>query len=137
MFNLNDCDAVLQGFVPRFMVKYRASTESDGSPDKALHCFADLNACWEQLQSQIDDEEMRSRWIHEFCRLYNEVLSNVSNWLDDIQLRLFNSEYEPDAAKALGDIEVMIQNPFLFNFLFTSVQVFCISWSCNWCRLIV
>ena len=68
--------------------------------------FAELNACWDRLQAQVVDKETQVQRVMEFHQGLGEAVQSMARWLDDIELRLFNTPYEANVDKALANNEV-------------------------------
>ena len=68
--------------------------------------LAELTACWEGLQGQVTDKQNRLEQTLHYQQLYQDAMSNVTGWLDDIELRLFGTQCESDAGQHLRDNEV-------------------------------
>ena len=98
----------MQGIIPNFLAKYSPPNTDADSLLKARQCLVSLNNCWQELQSSVDDSDARLAKALEFSNRYSDTLSNLSGWLDNIQLRLLNSNHELDIPKALQEIEVCI-----------------------------
>jgi len=69
-------------------------------------CLTELDECWKQWHGQFDAEELGVQWAEVFSHHYDRVLSHMSCWLDDFQLRLVNSQFELDVHKILRDMQV-------------------------------
>jgi hypothetical protein len=74
---------------------------------KTRRCFANLSNCWDQLLSHTDNKAARLTIALDFSKYYIDTLAGLSGWLDNIQLRLLNSNYELDINKAVQQIEVL------------------------------
>lgn len=70
------------------------------------HSLQQLMACWEALQSQVSDKEARLEQTLLFHRLYQESITRISTWLDDVQLRLFNTALDTNTDERLKENDV-------------------------------
>ena len=69
-----------------------------------------LAACWEVLQGQITDKDARLEKAVEFQTLYQTALANISEWLDDVEQRLFvSASWNEDSESRLRDTEALQQ----------------------------
>ena len=50
-----------------------------------------LRSCWSELQQQLSDSDERLAKVDEFQNLYQNSLQSISQWLDDIEQRLFSA----------------------------------------------
>jgi hypothetical protein len=88
-------------------VQYSPPNTDADSLARTRRCFANLSNCWNQLLAQADDKAARLATALEFSKHYIDTLAGLSGWLDNIQLRLLNSNYELDIQKAITQIEVV------------------------------
>ena len=79
---------------------------ADGKVTEVRSSLAELTACWEKLQGQVVDKQNRLEQTLHYQQLYQDAMMNVSEWLDDIELRLFGTPCESDAGQHLRDNEV-------------------------------
>ena len=91
-----------------FYLHHRASIDLDSNAKAAdvRRSLVELQACWERLQGQIKDKQMRLEMTLEFQQKYQEALMNISGWLDDVELKLFAAQHGQDMEGHLKDTEV-------------------------------
>ena len=91
------------------MFRHRSSLhdpDGNGRAAKARDSLRELNECWEKLEGQVEDKQARLEAALHFQQLYQDAMLNMSAWLDDIELRLFETPYEKDVEQHLKDNEV-------------------------------
>jgi hypothetical protein len=71
--------------------------------------LADLKACWDNLQGQMDDKEARMARMMEFQTLYQGALQNISAWLDEVELKLFSNAYDEDTEAHLAQSRSVVK----------------------------
>ena len=76
--------------------------------ERARRCFVEVNECWKWLHEHVGDEELHTQLAQDFSQCYQQALTDMSCWVDDLQLRLAISQFELDAGKALQDVQVQI-----------------------------
>lgn len=96
-----------KGIIPQILVQYSPPNADADSLARTRRCFANLSKCWDQLLAQTDDKAARLSTALEFSRHYIDTLAGLSGWLDNIQLRLLDSNYELNIQKAIAQIEVL------------------------------
>ncbi|XP_019623175.1 PREDICTED: nesprin-1-like isoform X2 [Branchiostoma belcheri] len=65
----------------------------------------DLHKCWENMQSEMTDSQSRLEEAMDFQQKYQDALEDVSGWLDNIELKLFTSDWSKDSEAQLAQNE--------------------------------
>ncbi|CAH1263260.1 SYNE1, partial [Branchiostoma lanceolatum] len=65
----------------------------------------DLHKCWENMQSEMTDSQSRLEEAMDFQQKYQDALEDVSGWLDNIELKLFTSDWSKDSETQLAQNE--------------------------------
>ncbi len=68
----------------------------------------ELRACWDRLNQQVDDKQTRLERTLEFQYLYQQAMQNVSDWLDDVELKLFGSGFDKSTEERLRENEALL-----------------------------
>ncbi len=77
---------------------------SSGGDDENLKAsLTALNQCWEHIQAQVEDKQTRLEQAYEFQSAYQTALQRVSGWLDNMQLKLFSSNWQKDTETQLAE----------------------------------
>ena len=95
----------LQAFRPHHLSKAQEYSGATHLCD-VRQSLLELNACWEKLQSQVDDKQARLESMLQFQHLYQEALLRISAWLDDIEAKLFITRPDLTIADLLTETEV-------------------------------
>ena len=56
---------------------------------------------------QVDDKQLRLDQTLDYQQRYQEALLNISDWLDDIELRLFDGKFQHNTEQHLINNEVI------------------------------
>ena len=97
---------VIQEFVGKPMQFYRQpSLDQDMSvrTDEVKRSMAELSACWQAMQAQVTDKQVRLERALVFQQQYQEAMQSVSAWLDSVELKLFSGDYEKNTEEQLKD----------------------------------
>ena len=74
----------------------------------ANRSIEELKACWERLNEQVDDKQTQLERNLQFQYLYQQAMQNISDWLDDVELRLFGSGFDKDTEQHLRENESLL-----------------------------
>ena len=71
--------------------------------DEVKRSMAELSACWQAMQAQVTDKQVRLERALVFQQQYQEAMQSVSAWLDSVELKLFSGDYEKNTEEQLKD----------------------------------
>ncbi len=74
--------------------------------DEIRQIVSDLGECWDQLQDQVEDRQVRVEQALFFQQQYQQGLQTISSWLDSAQLRLLAPDTATSTEQQLRDNEV-------------------------------
>ena len=86
--------------------------------------LTELTSCWDRLEGQVDDKQARLDQTLDYQQKYQDALVNISGWLDDIELRLFEGSLPNDTEKHIAENNVskfsnLNKNKNVFIFIYT------------------
>ncbi len=73
-----------------------SDSDSGAKAATVRRSLEDLKNCWERLSEQVDDKQSRLDRALNFQQLYQQAMGNISDWLDDVELRLFGFDKHTD-----------------------------------------
>ena len=92
----------------RFVHRLVFEADTSAKAAAANRSLEELKACWERLNEQVDDKQTRLERALQFQYLYQQVMQNISDWLDDVELKLFGSGFDKDAEQHLRENESLL-----------------------------
>ena len=92
----------------RFVHGLVSDADTAAKSAAANRSIEELKACWERLNEQVDDKQTQLERNLQFQYLYQQAMQNISDWLDDVELRLFGSGFDKDTEQHLRENESLL-----------------------------
>jgi len=102
------CGTPSQLSLPQSLINYQPQNKllDDSTAARRItqlqDSFTELNDCWERRDEEKDEDNELTAQSLLPCRFYDSVQS-MSRWLDDLELRLFNTPYESNVDTAIAN----------------------------------
>ena len=83
-------------------------SDPQGQLNDIRHNLDELNNLWQQLNTQVDDKQLRLDQVLDYQQKYQDALQNISQWLDLAEQKILSPDSDKDSQQKLRENEVNI-----------------------------